>query len=133
MCKIRPSTSTWCTSGHSDDGGMIELNTNKINVFMHDNARPHTAGITRQFLEQNRITVLPHPPMSPDLNPIEHIWDLMGRRIRDLERPPTNLHDLSELLVRIWNEIPQREIQACINMEERLQQIIRQRGGNTHY
>lgn len=102
-------------------------------VFMHDNARPHTAIITRQFLREHRITVLPHPPMSPDLNPIEHIWDLMGRRLRDLERPPTNLHELSELLVRIWNEIPQREIQACINMEERLQEVIRQRGGNTHY
>ena len=40
-------------------------------TFMHDNARPHSAAITRQFLATNNVTVLVWPANSPDLNPID--------------------------------------------------------------
>ncbi len=49
-------------------------------TFQHDNARPHTARITTQFLAQNNVNVLPWPAVSPDLNPIEHIWMNLGQR-----------------------------------------------------
>ena len=45
----------------------------------HDNARPHAAHITRQFLNQNNINVLPWPSMSPCMNPIEYLWYRMER------------------------------------------------------
>ena len=102
-------------------------------ILMQDNARPHTAAVTREFLRENEIQLLPHPAVSPDLNPIEHIWDIMGRRLRDLARSPANLQDLSEALIRIWNEIPQEEIRACVNMRTRLREVIAQRGGNTSF
>lgn len=102
-------------------------------ILMQDNARPHTARITRTYLEENNVEVLPHPANSPDLNPIEHVWDMMGRRLRNLERPPANLQQLERILNEIWHEIPQDSIRACINMQERLAEVIRQRGGNTRY
>ena len=102
-------------------------------VFMQDNARPHTANVTRRFFERHDVTLLPHPPNSPDLNPIEHIWDEMERRLRHREEQPHNLNELGEALRQIWNESPQNLIQRCINMRERLQAIINQRGGNTRY
>lgn len=102
-------------------------------VFMQDNARPHTAAPAMTFFRDNRINLLPHPAVSPDLNPIEHVWDIMGRRLRDLENPPANLQQLGLTLVRLWNEVPQEELQACINMRTRLQEVIRYRGGNTSY
>ena len=43
-------------------------------TFKHDNARPHTALVNTNFLAQNNMNVLSWPALSPDMNPIEHIW-----------------------------------------------------------
>ena len=47
-------------------------------TFQHDNARSHTALVTANFLAQNNKKVLPWLALSPDMNPIEHIWDELG-------------------------------------------------------
>jgi hypothetical protein len=39
-------------------------------LFQQDNARPHTAGVAMDYLEQNNINVLPWPSKSPDLIPL---------------------------------------------------------------
>ena len=51
-----------------------------MQTFQQDNARPHTARICQQFLQTQNYAVLPWPPYSPDLSPIEHIWDVLGQR-----------------------------------------------------
>ena len=51
-------------------------------TFMHDNARPHSAAITRQFLATNNVNALEWPANSPNLNPIEQVWVELGRRVR---------------------------------------------------
>ena len=48
-------------------------------ILMHDNARPHVARICRQFLNKNNVKVLPWPAVTPDMNPIEHIWNYLER------------------------------------------------------
>ena len=56
-------------------------------VFQQDNARPHVAVHSRAFLQRHRIgnrVPLPWPARSPDLNPIKHVWDSMGRHLRSL-------------------------------------------------
>lgn len=100
-------------------------------VFMQDNATSHTARRVRQFFQAENITVLNHPANSPDLNPIEHIWDNLGRRLRRYDIQ--NLRQLENLLRREWDAIPQEEIRACISMRNRLNEVIQQRGGNTSY
>lgn len=102
-------------------------------VLMQDNARPHTARITQQFFQENNIELLKHPAMSPDLNPIEHVWDMVGRRLRKRRVQPSNLAELGTALQEIWWEIPQEMIRKCINMQKRCREVLTKRGGNTHY
>jgi transposase len=42
--------------------------------FLQDNARIHTSKVTKEYLERHGIWTVNHPPYSPDLNPIEHMW-----------------------------------------------------------
>ncbi|UYV81055.1 hypothetical protein LAZ67_19002666 [Cordylochernes scorpioides] len=54
-------------------------------LYQQDNARPHTARISQQALQD--VQMLPWPPYSPDLSPIEHVWDIIGRRLHALSQP----------------------------------------------
>jgi transposase len=56
-------------------------------ILMNGNARPHTAQIVRQYLHEVRIVIMNWPARSADLNPIEHLWDNMGRSLKTLHQP----------------------------------------------
>ncbi len=53
-------------------------------MLQHDNAHAslHVARICIQFLEAENIPVLAWPAYSPDMSPIEHVWDALDRRIQ---------------------------------------------------
>ena len=72
-------------------------------ILQQDNARPHVARVCQDFLANNNIAPLAWPPYSPDLTPIEHMWD---RRVRKRRNPPATLAQLRNALTDEWNNIP---------------------------
>lgn len=57
------------------------------NTFQHDHSRRHTARATRDFVQQNNITIMPWPALNPDS--IEHLWDEIQRKLKDVHPKPT--------------------------------------------
>lgn len=103
-------------------------------VFMQDNARLHTAAITMNFLRHHGIHTMNWPPLSPDLNPIEHLWDLLDRRVRRRPDPPQTLQQLTNALIEEWENIPQEDIRRLVrSMPRRCQAVIRANGRHTRY
>ncbi|GFX99802.1 transposable element Tcb1 transposase [Trichonephila clavipes] len=97
-------------------------------IFQQNNARPHTARVSQDCLRT--VTTLPLPSRSPDLSPIEHIWDHLGRLIGH----PTNLNKLEARLEQIWNEMSEDIIQNLYaSMPNRISSCIRAKGGSTGY
>ena len=102
--------------------------------FQHDNARPHVARVCRDFLNQNNVQVLDWPPYSPDLNPIEHLWDALDRRVRKRVNVPNNVAQLQLALIQEWNNIPQRTIDNLVgSMVRRVRAATAARGGHMRY
>ena len=86
------------------------------------------------YLEHaNNIPVLPWPSLSPDMAPIEHAWDELGRRVAG-GRPPQTVAALRRTLQREWTLIPQAYFRTLVNsMRTRCQACIAANGGHTRF
>lgn len=103
-------------------------------LLMQDNARPHVAHIVNEYLEEVGVETLNWPARSPDINPIEHIWDVLGRQLRKTRPPPMTLGEVQEALIQLWNALDQEEIRRLfLSMRRRCEAVVRSRGGNTRY
>lgn len=74
-------------------------------VFQQDNARHHTAKVTTECLTENNVNRLFWPATSPELNSVEHVWDMVDKRLRRLPHPPNNLGELRQQFQIAWEII----------------------------
>lgn len=103
-------------------------------ILMQDNARPHTAAAVRQYLQEVGIQTMDWPARSSDLNPIEHLWDELKRKVRARNPAPATKSQLLAALIEEWESVPQEPVKRIIrSMKNRLEAVIRARGGNTKY
>jgi transposase len=112
-----------------NNGGQFPSNV----TFMDDNAPAHRSQIVEDFKRDHGIRSLPWPAHSPDLNPIEHVWAELRRRV-DKRGEPRSLQQLSAWLLEECNLIPQEVIDNLIrSMPRRVRAVIEAHGGNTRY
>jgi hypothetical protein len=71
---------------------------------------------------------------NPDLNPTQHLWDNMEKRLRAMEGHPNHFSQLTRALLDIWENIGQNHSRNLIlNMPERYRAVINARGDNTRF
>ncbi|KAK3537253.1 hypothetical protein QTP70_005482 [Hemibagrus guttatus] len=94
--------------------------TNSMNIpaltGKQDNAPCHKAEMVQEWFDEhnNQFEVLTPPPNSPDLNPTQHLWDVLDKQVRSMEAPPHNLQDLKDLLLTSWCQIPQHTFRDLV-------------------
>lgn len=103
-------------------------------IFQHDNDPKHTSKKAKKCLQDLGMTVLEWPPQSPDLNPIEHLWDVLKRKLADYPNPPKGIHELWERVEEQWNTITKEECMTLIeSMPRRIEAVLKAKGRNTKY
>jgi transposase len=107
----------------------LPLSIYRRHVFQQDNASPHSAAHTRQFLQVAGINTVPWPALSPDLNPIENIWGLMKGYIRK-HGNVTNLHTLRQSITKAWDHVVTPEMcrRLYSSMPTRIHKVLAHRG-----
>jgi hypothetical protein len=90
------------------DGYMIPAVTQLFGgfeyLFVHDNDPKHKSKAACEFLKNRAVNVLPFPPYSPDLNPIENLWSILNQRASG--RRSTTARELFRVISNTWNAIP---------------------------
>ncbi|GFS55211.1 transposable element Tcb2 transposase [Trichonephila clavipes] len=86
-------------------------------VFMDDNATCHRTLAVQDCLDSEGIQRLVWPARSPDLNPIENVWDALGRQVAGRNYPPTNKNTLIRALTEEWDKLPQQLLDNVVQKE----------------
>ena len=103
-------------------------------IFQQDNDPKHSAKSIAEYIHEQEYSVLEWPPQSPDMNPIEHMWALVKRRLNEYESPPSGLVELWERVQDIWNKVTQEECLKVIDsMPSRIQALLKAKGRWTDY
>jgi hypothetical protein len=103
-------------------------------ILQHDNDPKQTSISTRKWIKKKKFNVLPWPSQSPDMNPMEHLWSELKRRINCRSKPPTSIEELWDIVQDEWNKIPVEFCQKLIcSMPERVKDLRKAKGGFTRW
>lgn len=100
--------------------------------FQQDNVHCHTSDSVQDWFEEHdhEFTVLTWPPDSPDLSPMEKLWDILDREIQSMRTSPHSLEELKELLLTSWCHIPQDIFRGLVeSMPFRVKAVLETQGG----
>ncbi len=99
-------------------------------IFQQDLAPAHTAKGTKSWFIDHGVTVLDWPANSPDLNPIENLWGIVKRKMRDTR--PNNADELKATVKETWASIPPQQCHKLItSMPRRIEAVIKAKGAPT--
>ncbi len=103
-------------------------------IFQDDNAPCHAANSTKIWKANNSINSLSWPAKSPDLNPIENLWDELERKVRKHLPLPKNKQELMIIIQNEWYNISQNTLLNLVkSMPRRIKAVIKSKGNPTKY
>ncbi|GFS74955.1 transposable element Tc3 transposase [Trichonephila clavipes] len=103
-------------------------------VFIDDNATCYQTLSVQDCLDSEDIQRLVWPARSPDLNPIENVWGVLGRQVAGRNYPPTNKNTLIRALTEEWDKLPQQLLDNVVqSMVRRVECCITLHGGHIPY
>jgi hypothetical protein len=100
--------------------------------FLQDNDPKHKSTIVRTWLFNHGIQLMDFPPYSPDLNPIEHLWADLARRVE--KRPARTMEELQDIVAEEWAATSVEFLtKLAKSMPARCQAVIDAKGNHTKY
>ena len=100
--------------------------------FQQDNVRFHTTPDTVTYLHEKGVTLIEWPPWSPDLNPIENLWNVLKERV--YSRFPQSMEEMEQLIREEWAATDLKFIShICCSMPRRLQLLLDNHGHKISY
>lgn len=120
---------------HSLLGSLCNQNTDPSTIiFQQDNDSKHKSRMATRWFEDHGITVLPWLSSSPNMNLIEHVWNVLDRKLRAQPTKPSNGDQLWEILQEEWEKIDVETISDLYrSIPCRLEALKKTKGGYTKY
>ena len=109
------------------------MKIHRCEIFQQDSAPAHVCKNVKNWFSSNGIEVLEWPGNSPDLNPIENLWQIMKRKVR--QHSPRNMQELIFYIKRVWclnvtQDMCKRLVES---MPRRINSVIKCKGNMSKY
>jgi transposase len=97
--------------------------------YQQDNAPCHSSKKTQDLFRDYNLPVIPWPPYSPDINPIENIWGYLKRKLRANNRLYRSSEELFTEAERIWYSIDSKYLKNLVaSMKTRIALVKKSKG-----